>query len=40
MPIDAAELDMFAALNERILRHLAQDDDSPAEDKPSKPHQP
>ena len=25
-----AELDMLAALNERILRHLAQDDDSPA----------
>ncbi len=30
-----AELDMLAALNERVLRHLAQDDDSPAEDKPS-----
>ena len=30
-----AELDMLAALNERILRHLAQDDDSPAEDEPS-----
>ena len=30
-----AELDMFAALNERVLRHLAKDDDSPAEDKPS-----
>src|ERR1700736_1553827 len=26
-----AELDMLAALNERILRHLAQDDDSLAE---------
>jgi DNA-binding MarR family transcriptional regulator len=30
-----AELDMLAALNERILRHLAEDDDSPAEDEPS-----
>jgi DNA-binding MarR family transcriptional regulator len=30
-----AELDMLAALNERILRHLTQDDDSPAEDEPS-----
>ena len=30
-----AELDMLAALNERVLRHLAKDDDSPAEDKPS-----
>ena len=30
-----AELDMLAALNERVLRHLAQDDGSPAEDKPS-----
>ena len=30
-----AELDMLAALNERVLRHLANDDDSPAEDKPS-----
>ena len=29
-----AELDMLAALNERVLRHLAQDDDSPAEGKP------
>ena len=26
-----AELDMLAALNERILHHLAKDDDSPAE---------
>jgi hypothetical protein len=26
---------MLAALNERILRHLAEDDDSPAEDEPS-----
>jgi DNA-binding MarR family transcriptional regulator len=32
-----AELDMLAALNERVLRHLAQDDDSPAEDKPLLP---
>ena len=30
-----AELDILAALNERILRHLAEDDDSPAEDEPS-----
>jgi hypothetical protein len=30
-----AELDMLAALNERILQHLATDDDSAAEDKPS-----
>jgi DNA-binding MarR family transcriptional regulator len=30
-----AELDMLAALNERILRHLAEDDDSPAEGEPS-----
>ena len=30
-----AELDMLAALNERILHHLAEDDDSPAEDEPS-----
>ena len=30
-----AELDMLAALSERVLRHLAQDDDSPAWDKPS-----
>jgi DNA-binding MarR family transcriptional regulator len=29
-----AELDMLAALNERILHHLATDDDSPAEDEP------
>ena len=28
-----AELDMLAALNERVLHHLATDDDSPAEDK-------
>jgi hypothetical protein len=26
---------MLAALNERVLRHLAQDDNPPAEDKPS-----
>jgi DNA-binding MarR family transcriptional regulator len=30
-----AELDMLATLNERILRHLAEDDDPPAEDEPS-----
>jgi DNA-binding MarR family transcriptional regulator len=30
-----AELDMLAALNERVLHHLAKDDDSPAEDEPS-----
>jgi DNA-binding MarR family transcriptional regulator len=30
-----AELDLLADLNERILRHLATDDDSPAEDEPS-----
>jgi DNA-binding MarR family transcriptional regulator len=30
-----AELDMLAALNERILHHLATNDDSPAEDGPS-----
>ena len=30
-----AELDMLAALNERVLRHLTTDDDSPAEDEPS-----
>ena len=29
-----AELDMLAALNERVLHHLATDDDSPAEDEP------
>jgi len=28
-----AELDMLAALNERVLHHLAEDDDSRAEDK-------
>jgi hypothetical protein len=26
---------MLAALNERVLHHLATDDDSPAEDDPS-----
>jgi DNA-binding MarR family transcriptional regulator len=31
----AAELDILAALNERILHHLAEDDGSPAEDEPS-----
>ncbi|MGC1739539.1 MarR family winged helix-turn-helix transcriptional regulator [Mycobacterium sp.] len=30
-----AELDMLAALNERVLHHLATDDDSSATDKPS-----
>src|SRR6201998_347633 len=35
-----AELDMLAALNERVLRHLAKDDDSPAEDEPHSLHQP
>ncbi len=30
-----AELDMLAALNERVLRHLTKDDDAPAEDEPS-----
>ena len=30
-----AELDMLAALNERVLHHLAKDDDSPADDEPS-----
>jgi DNA-binding MarR family transcriptional regulator len=30
-----AELDVLAGLNERILRHLANDDDSPADDQPS-----
>jgi DNA-binding MarR family transcriptional regulator len=29
-----AELDMLAALNERVLRHLATNDDSPAEGEP------
>jgi hypothetical protein len=26
---------MLAALNERVLRHLATNDDSPAKDEPS-----
>jgi DNA-binding MarR family transcriptional regulator len=30
-----AELDKLATLNERIMHHLATDDDSPAEDEPS-----
>jgi DNA-binding MarR family transcriptional regulator len=30
-----AELEQLAALNERVLRHLAKDDDSPTEDEPS-----
>ena len=30
-----AELDLLADLNERILRHLAGEDDLPAEDEPS-----
>jgi DNA-binding MarR family transcriptional regulator len=29
----SAELDMLAALNERVLHHLAEGDDSPAEDE-------
>src|ERR1700744_2341451 len=32
-----AELEMLAALNERVLHHLARDDDSAAEDEPSSP---
>lgn len=32
--LSPAELDMLAALNERVLHHLANDDD-PAEDEPS-----
>jgi len=32
--LSPAELDMLAALNERVLHHLAKDDDSPAEDEP------
>src|SRR5258705_688150 len=34
-PLIPAELDMLAALNERVLHHLAADDDSPAQDDPS-----
>jgi hypothetical protein len=30
-----AELDMLATLNERVLHHLARDDDSRADDEPS-----
>ena len=30
-----AELDMLATLNERVLNHLAKDDDSPTEDEPA-----
>jgi DNA-binding MarR family transcriptional regulator len=30
-----AELDMLATLNERVLHHLTEDDDSPAEDERS-----
>ena len=30
-----AELDMLAALHERVLRHLAEDDGSSAEDESS-----
>ena len=30
-----AELDTFASLNERVLHHLATNDDSPADDAPS-----
>ena len=32
-----AELDMLGALNERVLRHLAKEDDNSAEDEPSEP---
>src|SRR6478735_5974440 len=32
-----AELDMFAALNERVLHHLATDDDSPPKTSPHSP---
>jgi DNA-binding MarR family transcriptional regulator len=35
-----AELDMLAALNERVLRHLAQDDDSPPKTSPHSLRQP
>jgi DNA-binding MarR family transcriptional regulator len=30
-----AELDTLATLNERVLHHLAEDDDSPAENEPA-----
>src|ERR1700712_401687 len=33
--VTPAELEMLGDLNERILRHLARDDDSPAGDEPS-----
>lgn len=33
--LSPAELDVLAALNERVLRHLAKDDDSPAGGEPS-----
>jgi DNA-binding MarR family transcriptional regulator len=33
--LTAPELDMLATLNERVLRHLATNDDSPAEIEPS-----
>jgi DNA-binding MarR family transcriptional regulator len=32
--LSPAELDMLAALNERVLRHLAEHDDAPTEDTP------
>jgi DNA-binding MarR family transcriptional regulator len=35
-----AELDMLAALNERVLRHLAKDDDSHPKTSPHSLHQP
>jgi len=35
-----AELDMLAALNERVLRHLAQDDDAPPKASPHSLCQP
>jgi len=35
-----AELDMLAALNERVLRHLATDDDSPPRTSARSLHQP
>jgi hypothetical protein len=33
--LSPAELDMLAALNERVLRHLAEDGDPSAEGTPS-----
>jgi DNA-binding MarR family transcriptional regulator len=34
-----AELDLLAALNERILHHLATNHDSPPKTSPHNPHQ-